>query len=437
MLCLFDRTYYVSRIQIVIGGKMIELALLRAIKHRSDWDKVKHYVSSDAIDEHTRGIVATVSKYWDVASEVTDVVDMDTLRSMFYADKPTMTDDTKRIYDELFSRMCVDLTPHEQAVIVNNLIEKDLAVKLANGVNDYEGGSELNLIEWAYQVAEESRNKMTLVTESSFATIGSLIQRNQSNISYAWSLQCMANAFNNMAGSKFSILAGLSDIGKTSFALNIAVSWARQTQSPIIWLNNEGEQNDVLMRAYTIMFGVDDDTIREWSYDGTLYKKLHESFGREDPIRIYNVHKMDVRQVEELITKVHAHVGVGGVFFDMIDSIEMYVANSQAREDQRLEKKYQWARALGVQFDYPTIAMSQQSETQEYLQWPSKKHLKDSKVGKQGASDNIIFITQPEDDTVQNIRYISAPKNKTARKGSQRLRAEVKFDRTTGILYDH
>ena len=416
---------------------MIELALLRAIKHRGDWDKVKHYVSSDAIDEHTRGVVATVTKYWSMASDDTDVIDMDTLRAMFYADKPTMTDDTKRVYDELFSRMCVDLTPNEQAVIINNLIEKSLAVTLANGVNDYEGGSEINLIEWAYEVAEESRNKMTLVTESSFATIGSLKERNNSNISYAWSLQCMANAFNNMRGAKFTILAGLSDVGKTSFALNIAVSWARQTTSPILWLNNEGEQNDVLKRAYTIMFGVDDDTIDEWSGNGMLYEKLHSTFGREDPIRIYDVHKLDARQVEELISKVHAHVGVGGVFFDMIDNIDMYVANKQSRTDQILEKKYQWARALGVTFDYPSVAMSQQSETQEYLQWPQKKHLKDSKVGKQGASDNIIFITQPEDDTIQNIRYISAPKDKTARKGSPRLRAEVKFDRTTGILYDH
>lgn len=415
---------------------MIELALLRAIKHRSDYDKVKHYVSSDAIDEHTRAIVHIINSYWELADPDTQVIDMDTLRAMFYNSKQGMNDDTRRVYDELFNRMCVNLSQHEQAVIINNLIERALAVKLANGISKYEDGDEVDFIQWAYQVAEEARDKMTLVTESSYASISSLVQRTDSAIAYAWSLKCMARTFKKMTGARLTIVAGLSDIGKTSFALNLAVCWARQTTSPILWLNNEGERNDVLMRAYTIMFAQDDETISKWAHDGTLYKMLHEHFGREDPIRVYDVHKLDARQIEELIQKVYAHTGVGGVFFDMIDNVEMYVASSQARTDQILEKKYQWARALGVEYDYPTVAMSQQSETQEYLQYPAKKHLKDSKVGKQGASDNIIFVTQPEDDTIQHVRYISAPKNKTALKGSERLRAEVKFDRTTGIFYD-
>ena len=170
--------------------------------------------------------------------------------------------------------------------------------------------------------------------------------------------------------------------------------------------------------------------------DGSLYATLHQMFGSESPIRVYDVHRMDARQIEELISKVHSTVGVGGVFFDMIDNIDIYIKNKLSRTDQVLEAKYQWSRALGVTYDYPTVAMSQQSESNDYQQWPSKGMLKDSKVGKQGASDNIIFITQPEDDTIQDVRYISAPKNKTALRGAKRLRAEVKFDRDTGIFYD-
>lgn len=415
---------------------MIEIALLRAIKHRSDYDKVKHYVASDAIDEHTRLVVAVVNKYWSTADDTVKTIDMDVVRSMFFATHRNVDDNTKAVYNELFNRMCVDLTKQEQSVIINNLLERELAVKLANGINEYEQGDEIDLIQWAYELAEESRNKMTLVTESNYGTVESLKEKTDSLVSYAWSLHCMANAFKRMTGARLSILAGLSDVGKTSFALNICVAWARQTTKPMLWLNNEGDRNDVLMRAYCIMFAQNEDVISQWVHDGTLYAKLHETFGREDPIRVYDVHRMDARQVEELIAKVHSMTGVGGVFFDMIDNVEMYVGNNNSRQDQILEKKYQWARALGVEYDYPTCAMSQQSESQDYVQWPGKHALKDSKVGKQGASDNIIFVTQPQDDMIQNVRYISAPKNKTALRGSKRLRAEVKFDRDTGIFYD-
>lgn len=416
---------------------MIELALLRAVKYRSDYDKVKHYINTDAIDEHTRAIIKVINAYWDVTSEDVKVADMDTVRAMFFHGHKGISDATATVYHTLFDRMCTDLSKHEQSVVINNLIERELAVILANGLSKYEQGDEVDLIEWAFQVAENSRKKMTLVTESAYGTVTSLLERDSSGLSYAWTMKCLAEAFKNMIGGKQTIVAGLSDVGKTSFALNIAVGWARQSTKPVLWLNNEGNRNDVLSRAYSIMFAQDEDVIMQWAHDGTLSAKLHEQFGREDPIRVYDIHSMDARQVEELLKKIHSTVGIAGVFIDMIDNIEFpWISKSAPRTDQVLEKMYQWARTLCVELDYPSVPMSQQSENKDYVQWPRKADLKDSKVGKQGASDNIIFVTQPEDDRIQNIRYISAPKNKTARKGAPRLRAQVNFHRDTGIFYD-
>lgn len=415
----------------------IESALLRAITKREDYDKVCHYVNSDAIDDHTRAVCSIMDKYWQMCDPTTEMASMDTVRSMFFSANPSIEEATRAVYEELFSRMCQPLTKHEQAVIINNLIEQELAVQVANAISKYEQGEEIDLIELVFALGEEARDKMTLVTESNFATLDSLKERNHSAIAYLWPLNCLAAAFKPMTGAIQTIVAGLSDIGKTSFALNIAAAWAIQSGGkPILWMNNEGDKNAVLKRSYTIMLGVTEDVIDQWLEDGTLYAKMHEKYGTETPLRVYDIHKMDGRQVEELIKKVHSTVGVGGVFFDMIDNIDIYVKNKQSRTDQVLEAKYQWSRALGVELDYPTVAMSQQSESNDYQQWPNKSMLKDSKVGKQGASDNIMFVTQPEDDTIQDERYISAPKNKTASRGSQRLRAAVKFSRDTGTFYD-
>ena len=46
-----------------------------------------------------------------------------------------------------------------------------------------------------------------------------------------------------------------------------------------------------------------------------------------------------------------------------------------------LEEKYQWVRQLGVIYDFPNIATSQQSYNKEWQKWPDKGELKDRLVG--------------------------------------------------------
>jgi replicative DNA helicase len=121
----------------------------------------------------------------------------------------------------------------------------------------------------------------------------------------------------------------------------------------------------------------------------------------------------------------------GLVIFDMIDNISFVGSKKDARTDQVLESMYQWARTLGVKYDFPVIACSQvsaeaelQSETQCY---PAQHMLKDSKTGKQGAADLMIMIGKSADPACANKRYISTPKNKLA-KGLVYLRNEMNFD---------
>ena len=64
--------------------------------------------------------------------------------------------------------------------------------------------------------------------------------------------------------------------------------------------------------------------------------------------------------------------------------------------------------------------------------YPRQHMLKDSKTGKQGASDVIIMIGRTDDPMAANKRFISTPKNKRSRNGVSYLRGEMDIDIARG-----
>jgi len=128
----------------------------------------------------------------------------------------------------------------------------------------------------------------------------------------------------------------------------------------------------------------------------------------------------------------------------MIDNIEFkgsMRAGHDSRTDQILEAQYQWARKLGVKYDFPVIATSQVSaevEQQADTQcWPPMHALKDSKTGKQGAADLIIMVGKSSDPMCAKQRYISTPKNKLNVEGYPlMIRQAVNFDGSRSAFTD-
>ena len=121
---------------------------------------------------------------------------------------------------------------------------------------------------------------------------------------------------------------------------------------------------------------------------------------------------------------------------DMIDNIKFPGLRADARTDQVLEAKYQWARELSVKYDAPVIETSQVSTEGAGLQFPEMHMLKDSKTGKQGACDVILMIGRSNDPMLEYQRFLSVPKNKLKIEGSAPLRDEVLFNPDRGVYIE-
>lgn len=414
----------------------LDLAVLRVIKRKEQFDKVEQFISNTGIDENTK-VMVTCFKAYFVAHPNDLVIDMDIFRHLFFNKwYPKLNKETTEVYSLFIDRICDDVTLEQQASIVNALIENEMVTLLANDIEEYQNEGEFDIVHRVASRQEAAKQLMEIVATCDYGTLDTLDLKPESSCRYLWHLQSLAMSCRPVEGGDNIAVVALSDVGKTSFVSQMMVSIARQTTKPIIWLNNEGPRERVQYRMYGMMLGVPKSEIMKMRTAGTLRQALHDQFGRDDPIRIYDIHGFTTAQIEELIKNVHEEHGVAAVLWDMIANIEMTNASQYSRDDKVMEAKYQWTRMLGTKYDYPNIMTCQQSHDKEWVQWPSKHMMKDSKIGVQGALDMILFITQPEEAAKEAQRFLCAPKNKLSLEGQPTLRMECRFDKTLGLYFE-
>jgi replicative DNA helicase len=418
----------------------LDLAVLRVLKHRSYHEKVSRFVINANHDKNTAIIAADFKKYWDMHPTDT-LVDMDVFRSLFFNKwHQGMSTATIEVYQKLLDRVCAEVTVEQAASIVNSLIEVNLATEVANDIAAYEEGDDIDILRRIEKRCTDASELLEVQVSDDYATLDSVERQGESSVSYGWPLKCMSEHFRRVQGGDHIIIAARPDTGKTSLTMLIAVCWAmyqaKTDKKPILWFNNEGSKNRILYRMYGIMLGLTRSQIDMLKQAGTLREHIVARFGTAEPIRIYDTHKEADFQLEERIKRVAATEGVGGVVWDMLDNVKFTSEPSSSRTDEILETKYQWSRQLGVIYDYPTLATSQASMDAEGEKWPELRMLKDSKTGKQGATDVVMYMGMETDPERAAFRYISAPKNKLAKEGSPTFRAETLFNRDIGLTYE-
>lgn len=411
----------------------LDLAVLRAIKRKEQFDKVEKFISNGTMDDNTKVMVTCFRTYYQMhPSDV--MIDMDIFRHLFFHRwYPRLTKETQEVYSILIDRICDDITLEQQASIVNALIENELATNVANDIEEFQNEGEFDIIERVMARSQEAKKLQEVVATASYATVQTLTEKPESSVCFKWPLPTLAQTCRPMSGSDNIAIVALTDVGKTGLTLQFAVSMARQTHKPIIWFNNEGARERIQYRAYAMMLGQKVSVVKQLLDAGTLGAYLEQAMGRPDPVRIYDVHGMNTDQLQELIKRTHEEEGVGAVIWDMLSNVALKNAASFSRDDKVIEAKYQYTRELGTIYDFPNIITCQQSHDKEWRQWPTKDCMKDTKIGAQGALDMILYMTQPEEASKETTRYICAPKNKLALEGAPTLRLECKYDKSFGV----
>ena len=405
---------------------MIDVQLLRILKHRSEFQKLSGALPKAALDAQTVAILDDFGVYFEKFPEHR-VIDFQVFLPMFKRQHPGLTDEQFNSYVGIIRNMIPDADDCTKQGILADMHELALATRLANLTAKFNEGElegsisdEVTFALDRYKIDMGAKAAAWIDTD-----IGELLADEINDAGIRWRLSCLNESMRGLRPGDFGIVAGRPDKGKTTFLTSEITFMAPQLppERNVIWLNNEGKGSRIVPRLYQSALGIPMSEMVSMHNAGGLVPKYRELIGgRLDRIRVHDIHGYHTGQVELILEQGNP----GIVIFDMIDHIRGF--GNEARTDLALEEMYKWARERAVKYDCICLATSQISNEGDGLQFPTLGMLKDSKTGKQGACDFQLMIGASNDPNLQNSRFIGLPKNKLRREGGPSdPRAEVLY----------
>ncbi len=393
---------------------MLDLNLLRVMKYRDEFYRIKNRVPKAALDPQTLALIHDFGIYFERMPDST-VVDMATFLPIFRAQHPKLTPDQFNSYEGIINRLRTDVEQAEKSAIMQGMLELRLGTELANILALWDEGGVPNIHAAIREVSDNFELDADIKSLDYLRPdINALLDESEDNNGLRWRLDCLKNSMRGLRGGDFGIIAGRPDKGKTTFIASEVTYLAPQLEGGrnVVWLNNEGKGERIYMRLVQAALGMTLSQIRNLRSTRNVIDVYSELVGDPHRIRIVDIHGMDTYAVENIIRQNNAGIGV----YDMIDKIRGF--GDAARTDLGLERMYDWGRELSVKYDLVGLATSQISNEGDGMHFPTLGMLKDSKTGKQGACDFQLMIGASNDPNLGGLRYIGLPKNKLPREGS-------------------
>lgn len=393
---------------------MIDLSLLRIMKYREEYFKIKSRVPKAALDPQTNALLNDFGTFFERMPE-SDVIDMSDFLPVFRSLHPKLNEDQMNAYTGIIQRIRDDVSADTRSGIMHSMLELRLGTELANVLSDWDEGNipnihaEINAIATSFELDADIKALDYIKVD-----INSLLDSRHEDKGITWRLSCLNDSMRNLLPGDFGIIAGRPDKGKTTFIASEITHMAPQLPEGrnVVWLNNEGKGESIYLRLIQAALGLTMSEMRALRDSGkSLADEYAKVVGDLHRIRIVDIHGLDTYAVENIIRTNDT----GIVVYDMIDKIKGF--GDAARTDLGLEAMYDWARELGVKYDMIGMATSQISNEGDGLQYPTLGMLKDSKTGKQGACDFQLMIGASNDPNLNGIRYLGLPKNKLRREG--------------------
>lgn len=257
-------------------------------------------------------------------------------------------------------------------------------------------------------------------------TTEQILTENDPDGGLEWPLQGLNFCLRTMHPGDFVIVAAPNNIGKSSFAIQLAVSCAKQLPKDgrVLYLNNEGVGDHLLLRMRQQALNLSIEDMHMLIAKGEDLEKLYlsEMKADKDKIMVIDCHDAGIGHVRNLLIKYKPDV----VVLDSIDHIAGFA--DAAREDIKYKKLYNWFRAQAANPKYRHICIGTTQISAEGFSeiYPPKHCLESSKTAKQSQTDVQIHINGTEDQPLR--RFVWVPRSKRFRTGKNE--AHSKFECT-------
>lgn len=409
--------------------------IIKALCKRKTWDALVDTVPKEMLSADTQALLGWLKLYWSTYPDDT-VVHWGSMSTLLTLRGSQLPKEQLVLLKALMKK--VQEVPDSTSVsVAQELTELAYSGEAGALIKRYQEGAEIDIL--------EELQGLTKKYKQVAGTQASLIEWEDTSLSELLNdtdddsglKLCIFKEFKDkiraLRGGDLILVAAAPDAGKTSLIANIVTSLVHQMQQQdkykhrcVYWLVNESMASRSRTRFYQAVAGHKTmQELKSMHSTGDLEKTIKSVLGGLSTVRLKDAHSMTMGQISTLLEETKPAILV----IDMVANIR---GGQYETEHQNLEARWQQLRVLGCEHDCIIIGTSQLSKDGFNTLYPALHHLKESKVGVQGAVDLAIFMGRLDEAEFHTLRGISTPKNKLARSGmSSDIRFEVEFNGAT------
>ena len=375
-----------------------ELSIIKAFLNYETWNKYNSYIEAKNFPEELQLLYRTLNSFHRVENESKSNLHILDLSNLFFSTSPKEKEYYQVLFDNLKNYDPVPETIKTLLVSIkrNNLL-RSLSLK---SYEVAEGKAEYSTIEALLDALQSEEEDQDAEDEFVSDDLESLIHDIYTTPGLRWRLPSLNKNLGSLRKGDFGFIFARPETGKTTFLASEVSYMAEQTNSPVIWFNNEEGGKKVKVRVYQAGLGL---TLEQLHVDikanmETFLSQTNHTFKLKDKV---GIHK---NEIESICRKYQPSL----IIFDQIDKIAGFDAD---REDLRLGAIYIWARELAKNYA-PVIGVCQSDGSGEGVRWLTMSNVANAKTSKQAEADWILGIGAIHDTGWEKVRFFHLSKNK-------------------------
>jgi replicative DNA helicase len=226
----------------------IDLALLRVIKYKEQYDKVARYIPMGAINKRTKLVAKDIGRYFEENDEETKI-NFNSFRSLFFTSyhRKLNKEDTE-FYNNILTKMAADVPDGVKNSLINQLLELEFATDLGNIVDEYQAGDEVDIATEVGYLTKKLDEQMVRANSFEYADLDDSSVEENDDIGLQWCLPELNERYRRIQGGDQTIVCARPGLGKTTFLTCNNVSMVKDMKDTdiIVWFNNESRRQRTL-----------------------------------------------------------------------------------------------------------------------------------------------------------------------------------------------
>jgi replicative DNA helicase len=159
----------------------------------------------------------------------------------------------------------------------------------------------------------------------------------------------------------FVIIAGRPGMGKSSFALNMAVAGAREEGGPIVFFSLEMSNSELIQRLICSEARISMNDMRRGNIKPHQWEEISRAMGTLNDLPIYldDLGALTVSDVRSRCRRLKSTVGLAAIFIDYLQLLRPAALARNANRNEELSEICRSLKATAKDLSVPIIALAQ------------------------------------------------------------------------------